>query len=572
MIELQYYPTPITLAIKAWAKFQNSPEGQNSRVLEPSAGKGALLDGLPHNCHYRAPKVDACEVNAEFHPLLRGKEVNVVGFNFLTMESLAQYSHIIMNPPFAEGCAHVLKAWDGLYDGEVVAIINAETLRNPFSLERRRLAGIIKAHGTAEFLRDEFLTDEAERKTPVEIALVWLQKKAETHHVFDIEGILGALKADKETGAGLGADTAIDDHAVAISGTQIENKVRDFEIAVRTMRELVYAEVRAAHYAGVLGSKMAGSGRDVDEQASTNSGAWIRKEIGQRYNELKDRAWTFILRSSDVMPRLSSSAQARVTREFENIKQLEFSATNIYGFLCGLIEQEGDIRMGMICDVFDTITRYHTGNAVYYRGWKSNDKHCGRKLRYSRFILPHQHSTWSGGLDYKGMSLLRDFDKAFALLDGGKLAPEVSLESVFSGSVDQLCRGERLSSSYFDVRFYPGIGTIHFYPRDKKFIDALNLAVGQYRKWLPKPDQEAPGAFWEHYKTAEKTDAACSAEYTRRCAMKHDRYSYDYVPEEEADGIRAEAIEAVLAEQGVDIFGALESAGNGQQRLLLEAA
>lgn len=31
-----------------------------------------------------------------------------------------------MTPPFASGVEHVLKAWNLLYDGELVAILNAE--------------------------------------------------------------------------------------------------------------------------------------------------------------------------------------------------------------------------------------------------------------------------------------------------------------------------------------------------------------------------------------------------------------------------------------------------------------
>lgn len=40
---LQFYPTPSTLALKAWHKFENK---KIIRLLEPSAGQGSLVSAL----------------------------------------------------------------------------------------------------------------------------------------------------------------------------------------------------------------------------------------------------------------------------------------------------------------------------------------------------------------------------------------------------------------------------------------------------------------------------------------------------------------------------------------------
>jgi len=69
-----------------------------------------------------------------------GRQVAVVGHDFLEFKMGAIYSHIIMNPPFSQGAAHVLHAWHILYDGEIVALLNAETVRNPV-LGRAAAAG-----------------------------------------------------------------------------------------------------------------------------------------------------------------------------------------------------------------------------------------------------------------------------------------------------------------------------------------------------------------------------------------------------------------------------------------------
>ena len=160
----QSYPTPEALAVRAWRKFK-SPDVE--RLLDACAGAGALADQWSslHDQGYRGGRggrhevlpVDVIEVDARHHPTLREKHYNVVGLDFLQFEGGSIYSHVIMNPPFAQGARHALKAWDMLWEGEVVAILNAETLRNPFSAERKRLASLVAAHGSVEYIRDAFV-------------------------------------------------------------------------------------------------------------------------------------------------------------------------------------------------------------------------------------------------------------------------------------------------------------------------------------------------------------------------------------------------------------------------------
>ena len=117
------------------------------------------------------------------------------------------------------------------------------------------------------------------------------------------------------------------------------------------------------------------------------------------------------------------------------------------------------------------------------------------RIKTTRFILPgHSSSSWSGSLPYGSERVLSDFDKVFALVDG-KHQPEVGLVDVFKNSIAALRSGERVSASYFDVRYYPGVGTIHFFARDRELVDRLNRLVGRRRQWLP-PEAPDESAFW----------------------------------------------------------------------------
>lgn len=516
MTDFQFYPTPLSLATRAWAKFRNK---DFVRVLEPSAGNGDLIKGMPHfgDRYGRTIPVDCCEIDINKHATLRSLPgVSVVGMDYMRFGGGAIYSHVIQNPPFASGVHHVLKAWEAMFDGEIVSIINAATIRNPNSREREHLVRLIEQHGEIEFIEEAFVGDDVERETKVEIALVYLRKQSHAG-----EDIIGSLWSDLvEENAKAKIDSLADGYQqaqeLAVPASVIENYVFVFDAAVRTMRQAVMAEARANHYSAMIGSTMAelSSGLESDSAAGKATLQWVKSKMAERYLLLKDKAWANLLRSSKVESKLSSDAQKRMEVAFDVIKNLEFTASNIGGFLQGLMENQGSIMRQMACDVFDLITRYHTDNLVFYKGWASNSKHrtCGMRLKKSRFVIPgNLNYAGSSNLSYEAERRLADFDRVLAMLDG-KNEPDVSLVQVFRNSMSDLQGGERVSSSYLDVRFYPRAGTIHFFPRSQELMNKLNHLVGEHRQWLP-PQTETPSKdFMRQYNEADRFDKELRAE------------------------------------------------------------
>jgi hypothetical protein len=463
-----------------------------------------------------------------------------------------------MNPPFAQGAQHVLKAWNILYDGEIVAIINAETLRNPYSKERQLLLSLIKEFGSFEYMKETFSGEDAERKTDVEIALIHLTKKS--NFSFDVQGdILDRLQRENADKEGIAKEFQ-QHNEIALTNTMVENAVIRFNAANIAMREATFAEARARHYTNQIGSTL--EKMYASSERSSCDLKWVQETLYERYMDLKNRAWANILHSTEVTKRLSSKAHKRMESEFESIKQLEFTTSNIYGFLSGLSQSQGEIQIGMVCDVFDEITRYHEDNTVYYLGWVSNTKHrtAGVRIKMSRFILP-RNENYGRSLSWEATQRLRDFDKVFAMLDG-KQAPDVSLEDVFKQHFDALRQGERISGSYFEVRYYPGRGTIHFFPKDKKLIDRLNRMVGAHRQWLPPVDKPVNEAFWVQYKDAEKFDREVRKEVSKA------KFSYWRSPywalDSHDDEARKRAQEAVTGA----IVSTLEKRGFNVENLL----
>lgn len=388
--------------------------------------------------------------------------------DFMQFKSGSLYSHVLMNPPFADGAHHLLKAWEILFDGEIVAIINAETLKNPFSKERKHLLRLIEQFGEVEYLSAMFAGQDVERKTDVEIALVWL-KKTSTFEEELLGNILDDLRRDQvsaESLAGYGQPI----HELALANAFIDNAVLMFNATVEAARQSAFCEARAMRYRKMLGQTLGELNGDAAVKSTHSPLDWVKNQLYTDYSDLKDRAWSCILRSTQVTSRLSSAAQKRLESDFETIKSLEFTVTNIYGFLQGIIDQQGDIQLSMVCDVFDLITRYHSDNTVFYMGWKSNDKHrtLGMRIKTTRFVIPgHAAESYQNDLSWESQRMLADFDKVFAMLDG-KYEAAVGLESIFRNHFHALRTGQRISGSYFDVRYYPGVGTIHFFPTNKQ--------------------------------------------------------------------------------------------------------
>ena len=221
---------------------------------------------------------------------------------------------------------------------------------------------------------------------------------------------------------------------------------------------------------------------------------------------------------------------------------------------------------------------------MFYRGWKSNDRHrtCGVRLKTTRIVLPRFNQEYGNNLSWESLQKLGDIDKVFAMLDG-KRVPEIGIVDLFNSDFSSLRNGERLSSSYFDIRFYRGAGTIHFFARDKAIVDRLNRLVGRHRQWLPPESERVNEAFWLQYESAEKFDKELRKEVDER-SPKFGRF-YGDGPLSSMVGSRRdsevfdraiqlvnEATDAVLERHGIPVEFQLKDERQSQQLLLLNAA
>src|SRR5438309_1639133 len=120
-----FFPTPRPIARKMLAQITKKDA---KYFLEPSAGKGDIADVIRTPTTYEEFKadhpnydggywresdnrhrvnIDVVESYPALIDVLRGKEYDVVGFDWLTYEVVSYYDAILMNPPFSEGAKHL---------------------------------------------------------------------------------------------------------------------------------------------------------------------------------------------------------------------------------------------------------------------------------------------------------------------------------------------------------------------------------------------------------------------------------------------------------------------------------
>lgn len=118
-----FFPTPAGLADALVARLDLKP---GERVLEPSAGRGALALAVKRACP--GAEVKCREITFENVAVLRGLGFETVHGDFLTLIHDPSIDAVVMNPPFSRRAdiKHVLHAFDLLrHGGRLAAIMSA---------------------------------------------------------------------------------------------------------------------------------------------------------------------------------------------------------------------------------------------------------------------------------------------------------------------------------------------------------------------------------------------------------------------------------------------------------------
>ena len=491
LFDEQFYPTPGRLVdqmMKPLIKELDWPEGLrekyghrlrsigNRRVLEPSAGKGDILDWLKDHYHMETRRTICVEIDPDLRFTLQGKGYKVVDADFLAYDGTYFVDLIVMNPPFAQGVAHLLHAWEILQAGDIACVLNAETLRNPYTEKRKLLGRLIEAHGNSDFVGQPFL--EAERPSDVEVALVWLHKErvAASGNGFGDLGLeMDAQLPDEEFAANPLAHADI-----------IESLVARYQAAQRILVQKHELEKLFNFY--VRGICWSFHDNPRSESAVEEEEKSVENDLNEAVDELKKKFWQYVFNKTRLGEVTTSKFQRKFDEFSEQTARLAFSVANIKSILQMFFLNREQIMEECLLNVFDTATKYHEKNKVHVEGWKTNKSYrVNRKV-----IVPNGVEISAIGWNLRwgySRDFFMDFDKTLCYLDGRDIATVGTIADAIERRFIELNRGSGLRyeasfiSHYFEIRVFKK-GTVHLTFLDDYLWHELNKRAAEGKNWI----------------------------------------------------------------------------------------
>lgn len=485
-----FYPTPPDLATEM---AQQINLDFVHTVLEPSAGKGDLVDALVnrdkiHNYQRCTLDVDCIELNPDLRLILKGKGYRVVHDDFMTFDTFKRYDAIIMNPPFRDGERHLMKALDLLKDGgQIVCLLNAETLRNLCTPVRRELRERLEQiDAKITYYKDRFA--DAQRKTDVSIAMVCARVPAQQRSSDFYDRM---QKADEVKHDGIKVEAMAPDDF-------IERITRQFKIEISAGMELIrqYDALKPYMMDEIVpeGQKSNTYIRPILMLGVRESSLFDRsgdKDIINQYVRLtRYKYWSAFLNNQEFVGKLTSDMQKQWQQRVDDLSNYDFTPFNIQTVM---VEMNAQIYQGVedsIMKIFEQLTAEHAWypecakNIHYYNGWAHNKAH---KIN-GKVIIPSYgvFSDWKWASDTfrvrEAYDHLADIERCFNYLDGHTTA-DIDLYSALSRANDAGVT-KNIPCKFFDVTFYKK-GTTHIKFTNPRLLDKFNIYCSRKKNWLP---------------------------------------------------------------------------------------
>lgn len=475
MIPKEFYPTPTKLLDKItmgvdWKIL--------STVLEPSAGKGNIVDYIKEKYKSRIWNnldIDCIEIDKDLRNVLKGKEYRVIHDDFLTFHTFKKYDLIIMNPPFSSGSTHLMKALDMQKDGgNIICILNAETIKNPYTNERKVLIKRLNDIGAEiQYLQNEFITSE--RPTGVEIAVIKAYIKEPEYESYIYERL--KKKTYVENNYQEITDLMSNDFIEAIVGMYN----LEVESGISLIREY---KALSPHIMTDIKEDMAYN-RPI---LNLTIGDERRLSVNQYVKMVRIKYWNALFRNPKFISGMTSNLATQYYNRIDKLSDYDFSIYNIHSIQ---IDMSKNLIKGIedcIIELFDKLSYQYSysdelsGNIHYYNGWKTNKAWYINK----KVILPYMNAfdTYDKKfrIHYQVENQLRDIEKALNYLDGG--LTECRDMDLWLRHAEKTGQTKKIKLKYFYVTFYKK-GTCHIEFTNEDLLKKLNIFGSQQKRWLP---------------------------------------------------------------------------------------
>lgn len=487
MFENEFYPTPPDVIKKMLTPYYGRMH--QMQILEPSAGNGAILDYLSEDYRVKKKNLYAIEINKELVFILQGKGYRIIAEDFLTYRPLHSFDLIVMNPPFSNGDEHLLHAWEITHTGDIVCLLNAETIRNPYTQRRQLLKKIVDTHGSVEFLGRCFR--DSIRKTDVEVAMVRLHKE-EVDNRWSIEFGEGA-RIDSCPNF---YETASSSSEIALND-QIGGYIRSWQKAQEAAIDFIKARKRLEFY---LSPFMPIEKAEEDIRTGMEESGSMQGAYNSFLNSAKSAAWMKL----GVEKYMTANLRKTFAQFCQAQGAYEINRENIHRLIQFVCLNTQNIMKQAVVDVYDTFCLFYKDNAVHKEGWKTNARfRVNKKVILPGFVSAGYNWQKFGcskyfRVQYDRHSEYRDIDKVMCYLSG------IPFESL--NKLKRSCEGIKGAEMYPDSYEYLGLekaisfvevgdkgvhesaffnfkcykkGTLHIEFKDENLWERFNLFVNE---------------------------------------------------------------------------------------------
>lgn len=487
-----FYPTPEALAARMVDMIDTK---RVHFVLEPSAGKGDLVDKLKSKMRYDGysnitgnhgsdVEIDCIEQDGNLQNLLKGAGKRLIFDDFLKFETLKKYDLILINPPFSEGDKHLLKALEMMKNGgQVVCLLNAETLKNPYTNIRKVLNQKLAQLGAEIKYLDGAFT-QAERVTNVEVALIYVDIPARE----PVSLILESLEKASEMGiADFTADKEITFYEL------LKRMVYQFNLEAKAGIKLINEYCRLQPYLmNRLDTSKDKYAKPIFEIRFDDKDWYSGRAanmVNQYLKELRYKYWYALGDNPDFRAQLTSNLADIYYQKLLELSEYDFNLHNIEQVNKELQSQMTAAVEDTILALFDELSDKYswypecTKNIHYYNGWRTNIAHMINK----KVIIPMQTTdSWDNEIDvtkYSTVRKINDIEKVMDYLNDGRVAPYISIDRVLqTAKYDGQTRN--IESKYFTLTFYKK-GTVHLTFKNAELLKKFNIFGSQKKAWLP---------------------------------------------------------------------------------------
>ena len=514
--EKNFYPTPRTLLEEI---FKGCAFGSIETVLEPSAGKGDIVDFIKEksSCiRNHEISIDCVEIDKNLRNILKGKGCRVVHDDFLTFQTFRKYDLIVMNPPFIHGTDHLMKAMEMQADGgSIVCILNASTLRESEKEKDRILRRRLQEAGAeVRFYKEAF--SNAERQTNVDIAVIKLAfpEKEKTSFIREKLQRAAKVQSQKEFRNELCiaeiVQRSIDQYNLEVaSGLRLIEEYESMQpYLMQSLKDTVYNSP-------IISLKINGKAPD---KRSRNA---FVETVRQKY-------WSALFQNEQFTGGMTSAQLKEYRNSVHELRHYDFSFFNIKTLQ---EEMSRTLVKGIeecILDLFETFTHEYsyypecTKNKHYYSGWSTNKSW----IINQKVIIPLRaySDTWrSFKYGYDVYEELLDVEKVFSYL-AGCAGSDKSLYRILQ-LAERNGVSKNIETRYFMLTFYKK-GTCHITFKDEELLKRFNIFGSRKKGWLP------PSYGKKRYQDMEPEERAVidafegKASYEKVYAER-DRYLYE---------------------------------------------